>query len=180
MLLSVIWKVDGNLKKNKWPKQSLWSWLQTSVMKPTTWGRPLLSALRSKTTSCFHCYLFLLGLIYNVRSDAENACSDADIIFTLKLALVPSRSLNAAGPQWFWSVDTEKFEPAELHCASTSVRQRRLRDLSVCPVVFSLSELQKGSDREDTFLLPLSPGPALCISLPLLSTLFYWFDILSA
>lgn len=143
MLLSVIWKVDGNLKKNKWPKQSLWSWLQTSVMKPTTWGRPLLSALRSKTTSCFHCYLFILGLIYNVRSDAESACSDADIIFTLKLALVPSRSLNAAGPQWFWSVDTEKFEPAELHCASTSVRQRRLRDLSVCPEVLAYQSSRK-------------------------------------
>lgn len=65
------------------------------------------------------------------------------LLFTLTLAVVPSRSLNAAGPQWFWSIDTEKFEPAELHCASTSVRQRRLGDLSVCPEVLAYQSSRK-------------------------------------
>lgn len=42
---------------------------------------------------------------------------------------------------------------------------------------FHLSELWQGGH---SFELPLSPGPVQCISLPLLSTLFYWFDIFSA
>lgn len=78
------------------------------------------------------CFMLLSGTICagdDMRLHSFLACCS----FFFRSAT--SRSLNAARPRWFWSVDAEKFEPAELRCASTSVRQRgRLRDLSVSPV----------------------------------------------
>lgn len=84
-------------------------------------GSPPPCVLQSKILSMSR-PLFLYRLLSYVGTD-----------FYFDLGFV-SQPLNTACPQWFWNVDAEKFEPREVRCASDSVRQRRLRDLPVCPV----------------------------------------------
>lgn len=114
-------------------------------MKPTTWGRPLLCALRSKTTSCFHC-LLLLRLIYNIKSDEENlyADADADTGFGTFTVIKCSRS-PVVLERWHREIWARRA-PLCQHQREAEEAEGLVR----LSWGFSLSELQKGSDREDT------------------------------
>lgn len=119
-------------------------------MKPTTWGRPLLCASRSKTTSCFHCYLFLLSLIYNVRSDEVNVSADADahIYFDAgfgAFTVIKCSRSPVVSERWYREIWARRA-PLCQHQREAEEAEGLVR----LSWGFSLSELQKGSDREDT------------------------------